>query len=162
VRQADRGKSKRRLKTTPVLGLKSQTPTPKSAQLASRAPARDGTRDNECRRRARVHNAGQGSRPLGTRITQSDLVLSQLLSPMSGALSAPDRRESSVFATRLRFWLLTWEDLSVGSNALDLHLLAANLILDCFYMICADLLQRHFFDNSRGFIHQSVLGGLDD
>src|SRR5271166_5688296 len=81
----------------------------------------------------------------------------------SGALDAPDASpDVRLVCDACRLRVSAREHLAVGSKALDLHLLAADLVLDRLHAVCADLLQRHLLDNACGLVHQSMFGGLDN
>src|SRR6516162_7125650 len=51
---------------------------------------------------------------------------------------------------------------AVRSEALDLHLLAADLVVHGLDMVAADLLQPDFFDHARSLVDQRLLSGLAD
>src|SRR6516164_7880626 len=50
----------------------------------------------------------------------------------------------------------------IRADALDFHLLAADLIAHSLDVIAADLLQPDFLDHPRGLADQGLFGGLAD
>ena len=50
----------------------------------------------------------------------------------------------------------------VRSEALDFHLLAADLVVHGLDVVAADLLEPDFFDHPRGLADQCLFGGLPD